>query len=160
MTLIALERTSLLGRIVAVSRDSEVQRLAQKYCREVFGADDLRDALDIVKKVNPNLILFDHRFNPGHVCEFLKTADNYIADVPVVVVGSDEGDIGLPKEFIRMGAYDYLQSKRDYNRLEQIIRRINNNSNDTECGLLDEEKSLELSHKQDMSRFFCVAFAG
>jgi len=122
-----LERMSLLRRIVAVSKDSEIQRLAQQYGREVFGADDLTDALDIVKTVSPNLILFDHRFNPSHIHEFLNKADKNSVDIPVVVVGNDNSDTGLSNEFIRMGAFDYLLGRRDYNRLEQIINRIKNN---------------------------------
>jgi len=135
-----LERTNLL-RIVAVSRDPEVQQLAQQYSREVFGADDLTDALDIVKTVNPNLILFDHRFNPRHIREFLNKADKNLVDAPVVAVGGDDSDTELSNEFIRMGAYDYLQGKQDYNRLEQIISSIKNNSSTTDRDTRDEKGS-------------------
>jgi DNA-binding NtrC family response regulator len=149
-----LERMSLLGRIVAVSRDPEVQQLAQKYGREVFGADDLNDALNVVKTVNPNLILFDHRFNPGHVCEFLKRADKNSVDAPVVVIVYDDSDTELSKEFIRMGAYDYLQSKHDYNGMEQIISRIKENLGATDLNTLGEKVSMESGNKKDRSRFF------
>ena len=153
-----MERTNLL-RIVAVSRDPEVQQLAQQYSREVFGADDLTDALDIVKTVNPNLILFDHRFNPRHIREFLNKADKNLVDAPVVAVGGDDSDTELSNEFIRMGAYDYLQGKQDYNRLEQIISRIKNNSSTTDRDTRDEKGSLESGSKQGMSRFFAEDLA-
>ena len=61
-----------LRKIVALSRDPEVQQLAQEYGQEVFGADDLADALDIVQTVNPDLILFDHRFGAGHIRDFIR----------------------------------------------------------------------------------------
>jgi len=61
-----------LRRIVAVSKDPEVQQLAQEYGQKVFGADDLADALDIVQDVNPDLILFDHRFGTDHIREFIR----------------------------------------------------------------------------------------
>ncbi len=158
MPLILLERTSLF-RIVAVSKDSEIQRLAQQYGREVFGADDLTDALDIVKTVSPNLILFDHRFNPSHIREFLNKADKNIIDVPVVVVGCDDSDAGLSNEFMRVGAYDYLQGKQDYNRLEQIICRIKNNLRTTDPGARDEKGSLKSVSDQSTSRFFAESLA-
>jgi len=156
--LIVLERTSLL-RIVAVSRDPEIQRLAQQYGREVFGADDLADALNIVKTANPNLILFDHRFNPSHIREFLNKADKNIADVPVVAVGRDDSDIGLSNEFMRMGACDYLQGKQDYNRLEQIICRIKDNLRTAEPGAGQEKGSSESDSEQSTSRFFAESLA-
>ena len=154
VTLIVLERMSLLRRIVAVSKDSEIQRLAQQYGREVFGADDLTDALDIVKTVSPNLILFDHRFNPGHIREFLKKADNNLSDVPVVAIGGDDSDTGLSDEFIRMGAYDYLQGKQDYNRLERIICSIKDNLRTANTGDKHEKRILESVSEQGTSRFF------
>jgi DNA-binding NtrC family response regulator len=153
-----LEGTSLL-RIVAVSRDPEVQQLAQQYSREVFGADDLTDALDIVKTVNPNLILFDHRFNPSHIREFLNKADKNSVDVPVVAVGGDDSDTELSNEFIRIGAYDYLQGRQDYSRLEQIVCRIKNNLSTTGRDTRDEKGSLESGSKQGMNRFFAEDLA-
>jgi DNA-binding NtrC family response regulator len=157
--LIVLERTSLLRRIVAVSRDPEVQQLAQKYSLEVFGADDLTDALDIVKTVSPNLILFDHRFKPSYIFEFLKKADKNSAGVPVVVIGDDNSDIELSEQFKQMGAYDYLQSKRDFNRLEQIISRIENNLNTTDWDSQGQRQSSEYSCEKNMSRFFAEDLA-
>jgi len=154
-----LDRMSLLGRIVAVSKDSEIQRLAQQYGREVFGADDLTEALNTVKTVSPNLILFDHRFNPSHIREFLTKADKYLADVPVVAVGGDDSDTGLSNEFIRMGAYDYLQGKQDYSRLEQIICRIKDNLRTTDPGARHEKGSLESGSEQSTSRFFVESLA-
>jgi len=151
---------NLLGRIVTVSRDPEVQQLAQKYSRKVFGADDLTDALDIVKRINPNLILFDLRFNSiTHAGEFLKKADKNSVGTAVVVIGSDNGDIELSEQIKRMGAYDYLHGKQDYDRLEQIISRIENNLNDAGMDLNDEKQGSESGDKQGASRFFVEELA-
>jgi len=117
-----------LRRIVVVSKDPEVQQLAQEYAREVFGADNLADALDIVQTVNPDLILFDHRFGPPHIREFRDKADKNSIDVPIVVIGDDDNSTGLSTEFIKSGAYDYLMGRQDYAQLEQIINRIKINS--------------------------------
>ncbi|MHC4436022.1 MAG: sigma 54-interacting transcriptional regulator [Planctomycetota bacterium] len=147
---------SLLSRIVAVSRDPDVQQLAQKYSREVFGADDLTDALNIVKTVNPDLILFDHRFDPGHVCEFLKKADKNSVDAAVVVIGGDDSDIELSEQFKRIGICNYLQSKRDNNGLEQIISSMKNNLNDAKQDSRDQKQS---SGSGRISRFFAEDLA-
>ena len=72
-----------LRRIVVVSKDPEVQQLAQEYGREVFGADNLDDALDIVQTVNPDLMLFDHRFGPRHIHELRDKSNNNSTHVRV-----------------------------------------------------------------------------
>jgi len=115
-----------LRRIVAVSKEADVQQLARRVGQEIFVADDLAEALDIVETVNPDLILFDIRFSPNHIREFLNTAYKNSIDVPVVVVGGDGNDTESFAQFVRMGAYDYLQGSRDYDRLEQIVNRIKN----------------------------------
>ncbi len=130
-----------LHRIVALSKDPQVQQLAQKYGQEVFGADDLADISEIVQTVNPNLILFDQWLGMGKIREFLKRTDKYLNDIPVVVVGCGEENSDLSKEFIQDGAYDYLKARQDYAGLERIINRIKNKSETP----LDE---------QSTSRFF------
>jgi len=129
-----------LSRIVVLSKDPEVQQLAQKYGREVFGAEDLADALEIVQTVNPDLILFDQWLGINNVREFifrssafdknefLKKTDKYSIDIPIIVVGCGEDNTDLSTEFIRIGAYDYLNTRQDYAQLERIINRIKSKS--------------------------------
>ena len=145
---------SLLKRIVVVSRDAEIHRLAQKYGREVFGADSLNDALGIIETANPNLILFDHRFNPDHIREFFDKADKYLGDVPVVAVGGDDSDAGLYDEYIKMGAYDYLRGRRDYGRLEQIINVIENDLSGSGSEAGHRTESSASGSEVNLSRFF------
>ena len=124
-----------LSRIVALSKDPEVQKLAQKYGREVFGADDLADALEIVQKVNPDLILFDQWLGDEKIREFIfrsgttankgliKKTDKISPDIPIVVVGSSDDNTDL-SIFVQAGAFDYLNARQDYDRFEQIIKKI------------------------------------
>ena len=116
----------ILRRIVAVSKEAEVQHLARRLGQEIFIADDLAEALDIIETVSPDLVIFDARFGPGHIREFFDTTDKNSINAPVVVVGDAENETKLSAEFIRMGAVDYLRSGQDYNRLEQIVSRIKN----------------------------------
>jgi two-component system response regulator HydG len=126
-----------LRRIVVISKEAQVTQLAQQVGQEIFVADDLAEALDIVKTVEPNLILFDHRFGPSHICEFKDTAHKHSIDPPpIVVVGADESDLNLSEEFKRTGAYDYLHGMQDYSRLEQIVSRLKN-----EARTIDSEEN-------------------
>ena len=118
----------ILHRIVVASKEAEVHQLARRVGQEIFAADDPAEALDIVETINPDLVLFDHRFSPSCIREFLDTTDKN-SDVHIVVVGRDENDTDASAEFIQMGAYDYLKGKQDHHRLEQIANRIKNELN-------------------------------
>jgi DNA-binding NtrC family response regulator len=119
---------SLFRRIVVVSRQAEIQQLAQQVSQRSFVADDLAEALDILKTADPELIIFDSTYSPNHIREFLHTTGKNSVTTPVVVVGSGDNDGRTSAEFMQMGACDYLQGKQDYNRLEQIAGQINNKS--------------------------------
>jgi len=119
---------SLFRRIVVTSKQTEIQQLAQQVSHQLFVADDVAETLDILGTVNPDLIIFDGTYSPNHIREFLHTTDKNSTSTPIVVVGSGDNDVGTSAEFIKMGAYDYLQGKQDYPRLEQIANQINNKS--------------------------------
>jgi len=155
-----------LRRIVVVSKDPEVQQLAQEYGQEVFGADNLTDALDVVQTVNPDLVLFDHRFGPRHINEFCDRADKNSIDVPIVVVGGDDNNTDLSTEFIQTGAYDYLKSRQDYAQLEQIINRIKINPPKSQGRVKSKRPPPHIYHpegcshsEQSTSRFFAEDLA-
>jgi two-component system response regulator AtoC len=115
-----------LCRVVTVGKQTEVQQLARQISREVFAADDLTEALDITQRVNPDLILFDHRFSPERIHEFLSTTDKN-SDAHVIVVGSDENNIHSPAQFIEAGAHHYLQAKQAGHKLGEIVNQIKSN---------------------------------
>jgi two-component system response regulator HydG len=120
-----------LDRIVTVSRDPEVQRLAQQFCRQVFGTDNPADAVDVVRTVNPNLILFDHRFNPDYVNEFVDKADKNLTDIPVVLVSDcDSVQEERLSDSVPFRAFDSIRGMQDHEQLQQIIIRIKNESAD------------------------------
>lgn len=139
-----------LRRIVVVSSRQQVQQLARQVSQEMFVADDLTEALDITGTVNPDLLVFDSRFSPDHIRQFLDTTDKNQIDVPVIVVGDEENQNGLAAEFMRMGALDYLKGEQDYSRLETIVSRINNKSKGS-----DPERNLSEFFTED-----CAASAG
>ena len=114
-----------LHKVVTVGKEQETQRLARQISSELFSADDLTEAIDIVRGVNPDLILFDHRFSPDCIAKFLDATDKN-SEVHIVVVGTDENDAGASARFMQAGAYDYLQGKTDYYRLKEIANRIAN----------------------------------
>ncbi|MFA5239047.1 MAG: sigma-54 dependent transcriptional regulator [Phycisphaerae bacterium] len=114
-----------LYKVVTVGKESEVQQLARQVGREVFSADDIAEALEVTRRVGPDLILFDHRFSPSCIHEFLGAADENL-DAHIVVVGSDENSIHSPAQFIEAGVHHYLQGRQEYNKLSEIVNRVKN----------------------------------
>jgi DNA-binding NtrC family response regulator len=115
---------SLLRRTVVVSKKGEVHQLAQQVSREVFMADDLAEALDITETTSPDIIVFDDTFSPDHIREFLDKADKNLISAPVLVVGLDENSKELSTEYIRIGAYDYINGTNNYNKLQEIAAQL------------------------------------
>lgn len=112
---------SFIRRIVVVSNNADVQQLAKQVSQDIYLADDPAEALDITETANPDLIVFDDRFSPSHIREFLdKTYKNSIC-TPVIVISTNENDIEANDEFIQAGAYAYVKGKQNYHQLEQIV---------------------------------------
>ncbi len=109
---------SLLQKTLVVSKKHQMQQLAQQVSQQIFMADDVDEALDIIGNINPDLVVFDDLFSPGHVRDFLSTMNG--PELPVVVVNPDlEGEEGVD-ELRQVGVYDYLQHDSDLDRLKKI----------------------------------------
>jgi len=115
-----------LRRTVAVSRETQIHELARQVSRQVFTADNIAEASDIIRTADPDLILFDDRFS-SDIRQFLATADK-ISDAPVVIVGSSD-KANTDQALASFGAYDYLHGKKDHHRLKEIANRIREQSN-------------------------------
>ena len=112
-----------LRRIVVTGKSAEIQQLARQVAQEAFAADDPDEALDITETVNPDLILLDHKFDFSDIRDFIVSVHENFPNVPIVVVG-DNDEKNPTAEYKQLGACEYLRGKRDYSRLEEIIRQI------------------------------------
>jgi len=140
-----------LRRVVAVTRIADVQQLAQSVGQETFVADDIPESVDIIHTVNPDLILFDYHFTPRHIHEFFETTYKNSINIPVVVVGDDENSADLAEEFKQAGAFDYLQGRKDYGRLEQIADRIKQ-----QCRTDNHSKDINEFFAEDLAASVCM----
>ena len=111
-----------LSSIITVGREVEIQQLAMKVGENVFVADDMAEALDAVKRVNPDLILFDHRFEKGAITDFIDRIDDF-SDAHVVVIGNGQEGDQTACQFKEIKAH-YLHGKQDYHRLHKIVDQI------------------------------------
>ncbi len=117
----------VLHNVVTVSRESDIHQLARQVGRKVFAADDIKEALDITNRENPDLIIFDRRFNPSDIRKFLAASGKNLTP-QIVVIGGGEAGKYSGRQFTDAGVHHYLQGEKDYRRLTEIANAIKSNS--------------------------------
>ncbi len=137
-----------LRRAVAVSRNIQLHELIRNIAKDVFVADDLDEAWEILGTITPDLVLLDHCINNRNAYDFLQRANNNPDRVPVVVVVEENCDRNLDAELKRLGAHDCLKGSADYPRLKQIVTQIKK----------QQQKSNQ-ANNNSFSRFFVADFA-
>ncbi|MFA5552984.1 MAG: sigma-54 dependent transcriptional regulator [Phycisphaerae bacterium] len=75
-----------MNRILIITRQEHLHKLAYNYAKEVLIADDLREASDIIRTVQPDLIIFDEMTSSSDISSFTAMTDNLYGDIPVVIV--------------------------------------------------------------------------
>jgi DNA-binding NtrC family response regulator len=148
-----------LPKFVVVTKDPETQRLAQRYAEQVFGADDPADALAIIQTVDPDLILFDHKFGPNHIGDLFERSNRRDLRVPIVVVGRTGDDAESSEEFLRAGASGYLRGSNDYCQMERIVGALENESAVVGVDQPPEEDSPAPDFAEQAHRFFAEELA-
>lgn len=109
-----------VGRIVVVSNNTQIREIAQEVAHEVFVADDLGEALDIVNTVTPDMTVFDERVTPHRIGEFLRQTDGPASAshrAIVAVIGSSP----FPeRDYKNAGVSHCLLGQENVGRLHEI----------------------------------------
>ncbi len=115
---------SLLRRIAVISRDSQIHNLAQEVAHEVFVADDLSEASDMIETVAPDLTLFDGTVAPGHIRGFLDRLSLGRHPAPATVVVALEPPPFSDTEYERAGVSRRLVGAEECRRLHEIAAEL------------------------------------
>jgi transcriptional regulator with PAS, ATPase and Fis domain len=110
----------ILNNVVTVGKNSKLLDLSRQFGREVFAADDINEAVDIVKRSNPELIIFDNHFNSSDLKKFIN-AFNKKLNSTIVYVGNDAGS---SQSFIDTGVNYFLQGETELHKLNEIVNKI------------------------------------
>ena len=114
-----------LARILAVDDESSIRETLRSiletegYAVEV--AQDGREALDLFKNQNFDVVLCDVKMQGMDGIEVLVALRELAPDLPVIMI-SGRGTIDTAVESLRKGAYDYIQKTLDLNRLLVSLR--------------------------------------
>jgi len=139
-------RPMILGRVVAISKDSKVLQLTHQAGEEVFVADSVGEALEMIDVHGPDMIVVDHVSYPQDSLELLSKAGELSLNTPIIAIGNDTESNNLSEQFTRMGAYAFLNGTDDQDSWERILSRLENKNNKSD--------SLD-----DRSHFFAADFA-
>ena len=100
-----------MQRILVIDDDRDMRLLLSRYLQkhgyEVLEAVNGKNALEVLEKIQPNLILCD--FKLGDITGgalLLKIKEKY-KDLPVIII-TGYGDIKIAVEVMRLGAFDYV----------------------------------------------------
>ena len=113
-----------LGRILIVDDEQSVREVLSEYFVEqgysVESAGGGEEALALVQRSTPDLVLLDVRMPGIDGVETLRRIRGIAPDVSVIMVTANE-DVGLARETLKLGALDYVAKPFDFVYLERAI---------------------------------------
>ncbi len=115
---------SILRRIVVVSKNPQLHELAQEVAHDVFVADDLAEAVDIVETVTPDLTVFDDSHTPSRIRDFLDKTGSSARRPHTAVVATLKPTSFCEREYERAGISHYLAGQENCQRLRDIAMQV------------------------------------
>jgi DNA-binding NtrC family response regulator len=133
-----------LNNILAVSRQSYLQKIAGQFASTVLVADEPAEAFTLARSSDCDLALFDDVFTPAQIEHFIQTTDNYNIDIPVIILSGRQKQKSMAQKYQSAGALDYLCSKNEMDKLHEHLNAPSNSpdksktSNEQSKYFLDE----------------------
>jgi len=115
---------SILRRIAVISRSVQIHELAQQVAQEVFVADDLVEARDIVEAVTPELTVFDGTTSPSDIRAFHEQVRSRSNQALVTMVAAPEPTVFADHDYQRAGVAHLLTGDLDARRLQEIATQV------------------------------------
>jgi two-component system, NtrC family, response regulator HydG len=100
-----------MQKILVIDDDRDMRllltRYLQKFNYEVIEAYNQKNAIEVLEKVRPDIILCDFKLGDSTGTSLLIKIKEKYSDVPVVII-TGYGDIRIAVEVIKLGAFDYV----------------------------------------------------
>jgi two-component system, response regulator, stage 0 sporulation protein F len=113
-----------LGRILVVDDEAPVREVLTEYFGtegyEVESAATGLEALSAVRGGRVDLVLLDVRMPGLDGVQVLRTIRELADGLPVIMVTANE-DVGLARETLRLGAFDYVAKPFDFDYLDRAV---------------------------------------
>lgn len=112
-----------LDRIIVIGNQQKTQQMIRPFTSNLFSADNLQDAWEVVGSVDPDMIVIDEWLFGDKACEFIKKVNSKFESLPILVVLKSKDDVKADS-LVSDGAFDCINGKSDDNRLGRIIDRV------------------------------------
>jgi two-component system, response regulator, stage 0 sporulation protein F len=113
-----------LGRILIVDDEPSVREVLGEYFMEqgysVETAGDGEEALAVVQRDAPDLVLLDVRMPGIDGVETLRRMRNLASTLAIIMVTANE-DVALARETLKLGALDYVAKPFDFVYLDRAV---------------------------------------
>jgi len=113
-----------LGRILVVDDEAPVREVLTEYFSTegyaVEAAGSGVEALTVVRSGRADLVLLDVRMPGLDGVQVLRRIREIDDRVPVIMVTANE-DVGLAKETLKLGAFDYVAKPFDFDYLDRAV---------------------------------------
>ena len=113
-----------LGRVLVVDDELPVIDVLSEYFTSqgytVRSASSGLEALNVIPQFHPSVVLLDIRMPGLDGLEVLRRIRALDATVAVIMVTANE-DVGLAKETLKIGAFDYVAKPFDFTYLDQAV---------------------------------------
>ncbi len=116
-----------MSKILIIEDEAAIRRVLSKIISEenrsydVTEAEDGLEGLELVSKMDYDLILCDIKMPKMDGVEVLQKMKSIAPEIPVIMI-SGHGDLDIAVQTMRIGAFDYISKPPDLNRLLTAVR--------------------------------------
>jgi two-component system, NtrC family, response regulator AtoC len=115
-----------MSKIIIIDDDESTRETLSTYLTELnfetYSADCGKKGIDLVKKINPDLVISDVNMPDINGLEVLKQIKEFDDLIQVIIITAFD-DMNTTIQAMQKGAYDYLEKPVDINRLKISINR-------------------------------------
>src|SRR5207249_4433520 len=113
-----------LGRILVVDDEAPVREVLSEYFSSqgytVDEASNGNDAIGTIRRHRPDVVLLDIRMPGLDGVEVLRRVRTFDDALTIIMVTANE-DVGLARETLKLGAFDYVAKPFDYDYLDRTV---------------------------------------
>ena len=120
-----MESKELQGKILVIDDDRgprESLKMVLKYAYEIFLAARVAGGVELLREIQPDLIIMDIRMPEKSGIEGLQEIRDIDPNVSIVML-TGYGDLETAQQAIRFGANDYLQKPFDTHEIQVVVKK-------------------------------------
>ena len=113
-----------MSKILIIDDDDSTRETLSIYLKELnyetFSANGGKKGIELVKKINPDLVISDIKMPDMNGLDVLKIIKEFDDLIQVIMITAFD-DMGTTISAMQKGAYDYIEKPVDINRLRNSI---------------------------------------